>query len=81
MEVNKTGMLIEQMRREKNMTQAELAERAGVARCYITMLERGTKVCPIPTGMDIARALGIPFAALYEESEGGANNDTGRTDR
>ena len=75
------GDAIRNAREAAGMTQAELAERAGVARCYITMLERGTKVCPIPTGMDIARALGIPFAALYEEREGGANNDTGRTDR
>ena len=75
------GDAIRDAREAAGMTQAELAERAGVSRCYIAMLERGTKVCPIPTGMDIARALGIPFAALYEESDGWANNDTGRTDR
>lgn len=30
MEMNKTGRLNEQMRREKNMTQAELADAVGV---------------------------------------------------
>lgn len=30
MEMNKTGRPIEQMRREKNMTQAELADAVGV---------------------------------------------------
>lgn len=75
------GSVIRNAREAAGMTQAELAERAGVAKCYISMLERGTKMCPIPTGMDIARTLGIPFAALYEETEGGDNNDASRTDR
>lgn len=75
------GDVIKDARMATGMTQKELANEIGVTRNYICMLERGTRVCPIPTGMEIARALGIPFAALYEESEGGANNDTGRTDR
>lgn len=75
------GSAIKNARETAGMTQAELAEKAGVAQCYISMLERGTKGCPIITGMDIARALGIPFAALYEETEGGDNNDASRTYR
>lgn len=75
------GNAIRDAREAAGMTQEGLADRIGVTRNYICMLERGTKVCPIPTGMDIARALGIPFAALYEETEGGVNNDTERTDR
>ncbi len=41
MEVNKTGMLIEQMRREKNMTQAELADAVGVSKQAVSNWERG----------------------------------------
>ena len=74
------GDAIKDARMATGMTQMELANEIGVTRNYICMLERGTKVCPIPTGMDIARALGIPFSALYEGSEGGGNDDTGRTD-
>ena len=41
MEVNKTGMLIEQMRREKNLTQAELADAVGVSKQAVSNWERG----------------------------------------
>lgn len=41
MEVNKTGMLIEQMRKEKSMTQAELADAVGVSKQAVSNWERG----------------------------------------
>ena len=44
MEVNKTGMLIEQMRREKNMTQAELADAVGVSKQAVSNWERGVSL-------------------------------------
>lgn len=39
--MNKTGRLIEQMRREKNMTQAELADAVGVSKQAVSNWERG----------------------------------------
>ena len=41
--MNKTGRLIEQMRREKNMTQAELADAVGVSKQAVSNWERGKR--------------------------------------
>lgn len=41
MEMNKTGRLIEQMRKEKNMTQADLADAVGVSKQAVSNWERG----------------------------------------
>ncbi|NBX04275.1 MAG: XRE family transcriptional regulator [Alphaproteobacteria bacterium] len=46
-------------RRLKKMTQAELAEKAGIARPYLTEIETGKKQGSIPVLKAIAGALGV----------------------
>ena len=64
MEMNKTGRLIEQMRKEKNMTQADLADAVGVSKQAVSNWERG-KRCPDVTLIeDLSRVLGVSPAEI-----------------
>ena len=44
MEMDKTGRLIERMRREKNITQAELADAVGISKQAVSNWERGVSL-------------------------------------
>ena len=47
------------------MTQAALAQKVGVTKQYITMLERGKHRTPsLPTLRKLAKALGVPVTEL-----------------
>ena len=48
------------------MTQAVLAERAGVHRIYIEQIEAATKVPSLGTLEKIAKALGVKVGRLFE---------------
>lgn len=61
------------VRRERvhqGISQELLAERAGVHRTYVGMLERGEKNVTIYNIERIARALGVAPASLLESSSG-----------
>ena len=66
MEVNKTGMLIEQMRREKNMTQAELADAVGVSKQAVSNWERGKRFPDVSLIEALTEALGVSAAELIK---------------
>lgn len=52
------GARIKQLREDQSMTQAELAERAGLSRIYVQKLEAGDRISPsLPALERIARAL------------------------
>lgn len=53
-------------KRRPKMTQAALAEAAGVHRIYIAQIEGGTKVPSIATLEKIAKALGVKVGRLLE---------------
>lgn len=66
MEVNKTGMLIEHMRREKNMTQAELADAVGVSKQAVSNWERGKRFPDVSLIEALTEALGVSAAELIK---------------
>ena len=55
----KTGAFIRELRKEKNMTQKELAERVGRERTYINRIEKGETDLQLSSFIRIASALGI----------------------
>lgn len=52
------------IRREKQLTQEELAERSGLSQQYISGLERGQRNPTIVTVYEIACALGVSHLDL-----------------
>jgi XRE family transcriptional regulator, regulator of sulfur utilization len=55
---------IERLRKQKNMTQEELAEKAGLHRAYFWDIENGRNIS-IKTAYKIARALGVSLSELF----------------
>ena len=62
------GKRIQSMRGERKMTCAELARTVGVSRSLISQIEHDTANPSIETLRRVAAALGVPIAALFEES-------------
>lgn len=54
-----TGQIIEQARKEAHMTQAELAEKIGTNKSYISRVETGRTEPKVSTFYRIASALGL----------------------
>jgi len=52
-------------RAERDLTQAELAELAGIARRTVNAIEGGRMVPSIVVALSIARALGVPVDAIF----------------
>jgi len=61
---NKLAKKIESLRKEKELTQEELAEKAGLHRAYFWDIENGRNIS-IKTADKIARALGIKLYELF----------------
>jgi len=59
------GKKISKLRRNKNMTQKELAEKVGISVSYLSKIERGDRLRP-PMQMlsRIAHALGVKIKEL-----------------
>ena len=65
------GKVILQERKKRSWTQKQLAERAGVSRAAVAMLEtqkRGVRYNYPKTLIAIARALGVPLDRLYDRT-------------
>ncbi len=54
---------IEQLRKEKGLTQEQLAEKAGLHRAYFWDIENGRNIS-VKTAYKIARALGVKTSEL-----------------
>ncbi|MCD8268271.1 MAG: helix-turn-helix domain-containing protein [Parabacteroides sp.] len=54
-----TGQIIEEARKKANMTQAELAEKIGTNKSYISRVETGRTEPKVSTFYRIASALGL----------------------
>ena len=63
------GLRIRCYRKEKHLTQENLAEICGLHPTYIGQLERGEKNATIESIYRIARGLNIPFVKLFENME------------
>jgi XRE family transcriptional regulator, master regulator for biofilm formation len=59
------NLVIKTLRTERGLTQAQVAQKAGVTKNYITMLERGERKNPsLDIVKNLAKALGVPVAKL-----------------
>ena len=58
------GENLRDSRHSANLSQADLAERAGASRAAIGAYERGVRTPGLPTIVKLARALGVPPDAL-----------------
>jgi transcriptional regulator with XRE-family HTH domain len=58
---------IKSLREERELTQRELARRAGLTNAYIVMLEKGTRANPsLDVLTRLAAALGVSVSILVE---------------
>lgn len=67
-ELRRLGERIREERRGRGMTQETLAEALDLSVAYVSLIERGSRNPPFTTVVDIARALGVPAAAMIQES-------------
>jgi transcriptional regulator with XRE-family HTH domain len=58
------GEAIKAIREPLGIAQFELAERAGISRSHMNKIEKGVEQPAIETAARIARALGVPLAAI-----------------
>lgn len=61
----KLGKRIEGLRKQKGITQEELAEKAGLHRAYFWDIENGRNIS-MKTAYNIARALNIKLSELFD---------------
>lgn len=55
---------LKQRRKDKGLTQGEVAENVGICRAYYSNIENGKKRCSVDTWIRIAKCLGIPDGEL-----------------
>lgn len=60
---------VKKRRKEKKLTQEQLAEQAGVSRVYITQMETNVRNHNIQVVYLVAKALGCTLNDLYDENE------------
>jgi transcriptional regulator with XRE-family HTH domain len=57
--------VIKKLRTDRGLTQEQVAQKAGVTKNYITMLETGARKTPsLPVLKRLAKALGVPVTEL-----------------
>ncbi|HET7302713.1 MAG TPA: helix-turn-helix transcriptional regulator [Candidatus Saccharimonadales bacterium] len=64
---NKLGKNIRNLRREKDWSQEELADKVGLHRTYVGAIERGEQNVTIDTLAKIAKALSASFTQLFKD--------------
>jgi transcriptional regulator with XRE-family HTH domain len=55
---------VRRLRAKKKISQKALADKVGISVSYVSMLERGQRSPPLETIEKMAKALGVPPAAL-----------------
>lgn len=63
------GQQIRRLRKERKISQEELADRAGVHRNFIGYIERGERAASVLVLFDIAQALDVAPVMLFEVFE------------
>ena len=61
------GSNVRRLREEREMLQADLAQRAGASACYISLIESGKRDVSMKMLNSLADALGVPTSILLEE--------------
>lgn len=57
---------LKKLRKEKGLTQKELAEKASITREYLSDLERGKYECSIKVARLLAMELGCDWTEIYD---------------
>lgn len=60
------GLRVRQLRKERNLSQEDLAERSGLHRTYIGGIERGERNVALVNIFKIAKALDLSLADLLQ---------------
>jgi transcriptional regulator with XRE-family HTH domain len=58
------GAAIRRLREERGLHAYELAERAGIAKRFLSQIENDLRDGSAPTRLKIARALGVPLSQI-----------------
>ena len=74
------GQRIKQLRGERALQQRQLAEKAGLTPSMVSQIESGRLTPSLHTLGKLAAALGLPIAALFEESRNGLLRVSRRSD-
>ena len=61
------GERVRELRKKKDLSQEELAFKAGVHRTYIGMIERAEKNITLTNIEKIAKALEVPIITLFKD--------------
>jgi transcriptional regulator with XRE-family HTH domain len=72
------GLVLQEIRRERNLSQEQLGFDSGYHRNYIGLLERGLKSPSLSTIMDIAETLEVPAAEILRRVEERVPKGVGR---
>lgn len=62
-------MIVKDKRKEKGMTQTELARQVDVAQSMICNIENGLRVPSVPVAKRIGAVLGFDWSLLFEEED------------
>ena len=68
MDYKDLGARIRLIRRQKSLTQEELAERAGISASFLGHIERGTRIASLETLVVLCNTLGITPDYLLSSS-------------
>lgn len=63
------GEVIKNLRLESSLSQEQLAERCGLQRPYIGIIERGEKAMTVETASRLAEGLRVKLSILYSRVE------------
>lgn len=63
------GQAIRRLRRERGLSQEALADRAGLDRTFVGLLERGKRRATLESAEALAQALGLSLGQLVQEGE------------
>jgi transcriptional regulator with XRE-family HTH domain len=64
---SKFGEVIRELRKERSLSQEELADKADVHRTYIGMIERGEKNITLENIQKLAKALNVSLKSVFEK--------------
>jgi transcriptional regulator with XRE-family HTH domain len=64
------GSNFARIRRERGLTQGQVAERSGFSRQYLSELERGRRNPTIATLFELAQAMGVDYLELLRPGPG-----------
>lgn len=68
-ELRAFGMVLQQLRKQRKLTQEQLAWETQMEQTYISLLERGAKEPGVRTLLKLARALGVSSGQFMSEVE------------